>query len=204
MEKIFISITLLPEKKVNLKILELNKIIGKKVKIELIDYNDTDFAHISLYNATFPSYNKEKIKNNLEELFKNIKPLILKPKKINLKNQYISILFKKNININNLQKLIISNINNLRDNMIQSKYLEQKSYYSKKELLNVKKYGYPFCKSEFNPHLTICKIKNINDGKKIINEIDWNTEILIKKISIKMLFTDKKGNKHKKIIYFKI
>lgn len=202
MKKIFISITVLPDEKINSAVLSLNQTLSKKIKIAPIDFTDTEFAHVSLYNATFPDYNLSDIKNTLNIIFQNAKTLELVPEKIKYKYNFISIVFKKTDNISNLQDVIIDRLNPLREGMLQSKYIEQAEVYSAEELSNAHLYGYPFCRDQFSPHMTIATLEDISDAEQAINELEWKKPISLTKASVRILFTNDKGEKIRDVIYF--
>jgi 2'-5' RNA ligase len=202
MKKAFISITLLPNKEVNSRVLSLNKKLGQKIKITPIDPNDNEFAHISIYNATFPDHNLPDIKNILSKIFGGIDQIEIIPEKITSKSKFISIVFKKSNELKDLQEVIVSELNPLREGIIQSKYIDQAEFYSPEELLNANMYGYPFCKDQFSPHMTIAIVENLSDTKQAIEELVWQDSIGLNKASMRILFTNELGEKDRETNYF--
>lgn len=202
MKKIFFSITLLPDKEVNSLVLTLNRQLGEKLKLHEVDVNDTEFAHISLYNATFPEYNRNVVQNSLREIFGNIQSIKFVPESVNIKSRFVSVVFEKSPSLIDLQDKIIETLNPLREGLLQGKYTEKSESYSQEELLNAHAYGYPFFKDQFSPHMTIAKLENTGDGTQAVKEIAWEKPITINRASVRILFTNDMGEKTKEVVYF--
>lgn len=201
MKKIFISITLLPDKEMNSLVLTLNKELGEKFRLHEVDSNESEFAHISLYNATFPEHNCDVVQNSLREIFENIQSIELVPERINIKSRFVSVVFEKTLTLADLQDKILETLNPLREGLLQSKYTEKSEYYSQEELLNAHTYGYPFCKDQFSPHMTIAELENAVDGMQAIKEITWEKPITLNRASVRILFTNDAGEKTREVIY---
>lgn len=201
-KKIFISITLIPETRTEQLVLELNNRISKNFEVNKIDTSTQDYAHVSLYNANFPAHNRELIESAIEKITQDFSEIKLTPTRINLKSRFISVVFKKTQELERLQNEIIKLLNPLREGMLQSKYTEKDEFYSERELLNAHEYGYPFCKDQFSPHMTIAELENEKDGDSATKEIDWNNIVTINKLSMRILFTDESGNRTKETRLF--
>ncbi|MEI6352922.1 MAG: DUF1045 domain-containing protein [Candidatus Nomurabacteria bacterium] len=202
-EKVFISITLIPEEKIENLVLKINEDLSEKFSINKPDSNK-EYAHISLYNANFPSHNRLLIENIIEDISKSFSNIELVPEYINSKSRFISIVFHKTEIIENLQNKIIEMLNPLREGLLQSEYTEKTESYSEKELFLVKMYGYPFCKEEFTPHMTLVELNDIEDTSSILKEIVWNKNVSIDKISMRIISKNEIGEKVVKTILFKL
>ncbi len=203
MKSIFVSIVLLPNKEINSAVLDLNKKICEKYDL-VSSINKEDFAHISIYNAKFPEHNYGLIEDVVKNIFEKFNRIKLEPERLNIKSRFLSILFNNNKDLISLQNEIIEYLNPLREGLIQSKYIEKSEFYSKEELENIKSYGYPFCKNEFSPHMTIAEFKNIDDIEKSMKDISWKDSVFIERVSMRILFTNDTGEKSNNIIYFNL
>jgi hypothetical protein len=202
MKKIFVSITLLPVTEVEAAVLQLNTEISKKFQIKNIDPDVKDYAHVALYNANFPEHNRKLIEEILEDISKTISQIDLIPERINTKSRFISVVFTKTEILSQLQDLLLDRLNTLREGIIQSKYIEKAEVYSKEELENAHLYGYPFCKDQFSPHMTIAEVENVDDAVAVAKEIAWSEHVLVDKLSLKVLFTNEEKERVNDIKYF--
>tara|TARA_B100000886_G_scaffold276746_1_gene200694 strand:- start:225 stop:815 length:591 start_codon:yes stop_codon:yes gene_type:complete len=150
----------------------------------------------------------ETSKKNLKEI-KKINRVLIKRRKsfeidktdvffndpITKKNTYI-IKLKKNLFLNNLQKMIVD---------LFSKFALKKKQKFNDNLMNknYKLFGYPFIKSNWKPHFTIASISMKKNQKNFINMFKLTNirrKQSIKNISIYQI----KKNKHKFICEIKI
>ncbi len=203
-KKVFISVTLIPESRVEDSVLRLNEDLGKKFPLQKIEEGNKDYAHISLYNSNFPEYNMEGLKRIIKDISENISIINLLPERINIKSKFISVVFQKTSEIGNLQNKIIDLLNPLREGMLQSKYTEKAEFYSEKELFYAKKYGYPFCKDEFSPHMTIAQFDNMENSSEILKEIKWENVVCVDKISLRIISKNDCGEKVVETKIFKL
>ncbi len=194
-KKLFISITLIPEYKTEDCVLKLNENLIKNFSIKKIEEGVKNYAHISLYNANFPEHNMYIIENIIKDISENISIINLLPERLNIKSKFISVVFKKTPEIEYLQNKIIDLLNPLREGMLKSKYIEKAEFYSERELFYAKTYGYPFCKDEFIPHMTVAEMNDIENSSNILKDIKWENVVCVDKISLRILFTDDSGEK---------
>lgn len=194
-KKIFISVTLIPEDETEQLVLDLNSKISKKFEVNKADTSAQDYAHISLYNANFPAHNRELIENTVEKIAQDFSKIKLIPTRMNVKSRFVSAVFEKTEGLEKLQNEIIELLNPLREGILQSKYTEKAEFYSERELANAHEYGYPFCKDQFSPHMTIVELQNEKDADEVIKEVVWDNIIVADKLSMRILFTDKDDNR---------
>ena len=150
----------------------------------------------------------ETSKKNLKEI-KKINRVLIKRKKtfeidktdiffndpITKKNTYI-IKLKKNLFLNNLQKIIVD---------LFSKFAQKKKQRFNDKLMNknYKLFGYPFIKNNWKPHFTIASISMRKNQKNFINKFKLIN--IRRKQSLKNIFLYQiKKDKHKFICKIKI
>ena len=150
----------------------------------------------------------ETLKKNLKEI-KKVDRVLIKRKKsfeiyktdvffndpITKKNTYI-IKLKKNLFLNNLQKMIVD---------LFSKFALKKKQRFNDKLMNknYKLFGYPFIKNNWKPHFTIASISMKKNQKNFINK--FKSISIKRKQSLKDIFLYQiKKDKHKLICKIKI
>lgn len=193
-----LGIFILPNSSIKKKILFFKKNVKKNFGVQ------TYLNHIP--HCTM--YVFETSKKNLKEI-KKVDQILIKRKKsfeidktdiffndpITKKNTYI-IKLKKNLFLNNLQKMIVD---------LFSKFALKKKQRFNDKLMNknYKLFGYPFIKSNWKPHFTIASISMKKNQKNFINKFKLIN--IRRKQSLKNIFLYQiKKDKHKLICKIKI
>lgn len=173
------------------------KIVGKlkedilKIRKELIQKNileekESYFPHITLYPQGF---------DNEEELIKKFdffdESCYIYPDRLNTyvqDKEILHIKIKRSPELIHIQGKIIDSLYEIRNNeyekTIENYELSEEEY----KMLN--KYGYPFCKNCFTPHITLGSFKEKNkleEAKKAFSKLDLLEKIKINKIYLAKL-----------------
>ena len=149
---------LFEDKKANRSVSLAKKIAGNSKTYFVID-NLKYIPHVTIYNTDFP-------KKDLNELFKEAKLIASKYNIYNVtyKNvfnleSWIGIKFIKTKQLFDIRNEIVKKLNQLRENHIPDKYLENWSKFSEYEKKKIKKYGYVNANSEYFPHLSLLRLE---------------------------------------------
>ena len=169
----------------------------------------TNFPHITLYMSQFPIKNIPKIKEVLKKIASKIKTFELEAinYRYNTNTNYVDVEFKKTIQINKLQNLIIKSINPLREGLLRKedeiRILNPDLNQKIKEIINKK--GTSSMGKKYFPHITLSRINkskskfSLNENiNKLPNIQNFNHKLF----KIGLFFQGKHGTCSKKIDLF--
>ncbi len=116
-------------------------------------------THVTLYMAQLPLQNIKEVRRILKNVAANTKSFNLVPMRWNQsKDGYIDVSFKKTKVLSELQKVIIKELNPLREGLLRQKDIGRLKTASAAEKRNIQKYGFRSVGAQFDPHLTITKL----------------------------------------------
>ena len=182
-----INTILIPQDDIQDQLVKLAKKItrGKK-ELFRID-NKNFFAHITLYSPEYPTCNLEKVTSKVKEISENKSKIVLEFDDFYTGWGFVGLGFKKNAWVDNLQKVILKELNPLREERIREKYDSEiiEGKYSKEEVNYIMKYGYNNVLNSFHPHLTLARFGSEDVAQGVKNNIKKN--ILPSKIAFPYL-----------------
>ena len=193
-----LGIFILPNSSIKKKILFFKNYVKKNFGVQTYLNH---IPHCTMYVFETSKKNLKKIKKMNRVLIKRKKTFeidktdIFFNDPITKKNTYI-IKIKKNLFLNNLQKIILD---------LFSKFALKKKQRFNDKLMNknYKLFGYPFIKKNWKPHFTIASISMKKNQKNFINKFKLIN--IKKKKSLKNIFLYQiKKDKHKFICKIKI
>lgn len=154
--------------------------VNKLKKIVFKNYGNLPYLnnppHLTLFLGEFWEDKIFLIDKELERISRRKKPFKMEIEGINFledkvwKSPTIAFIFKKNRNFRDVQKEVIEKLNEYRNKKspIDKNILNAMKRFSKEEIANLKKYGYPYSWNNWVPHVTITTTKKTN-FKSIFN-----------------------------------
>lgn len=184
----------LPESELISKSLALAKEVTKGQEIYFHITKKTQLAHSTIYMAEFPLKNFNRIVDSLARLANKTRPIKLEYEKMYQEWGYIGFSFKKNREIYELHKQVLDLLNPLRDGHLRMKYIKElrSGKYSKRQMKYIRNFGYPQVLSEYNPHLTLARLKSEEKAKSIANEYN-NSKFKVKDAFFKKIAIGESG-----------
>jgi 2'-5' RNA ligase len=182
-----LNIALIPDRRIVEKAVVLSKFITTNYETAFTLDNHGYFPHITLFSPVFPCKNSDKVIEKLEEVSKERSYIKLFSEGVSYNKKFLMVNFKITAELFNLHIKVLKIINPLRENLLRSKYKDQEYLrnLTDSECKNIKKWGYPRVMDDFDPHLTISKLKRNEDKKHIENLIKWDeSEIVVPKIGV--------------------
>ena len=169
-----INTILIPDDGIQGQLVKLaEKIIGDQKDIFHID-NKKYFAHITLFSPEYPVDNLEKVISKVEQISKQINEIVLEFEGFNTDLGYVGLEFKNSKQVENLHKLVLKELNSLREGRIRDKYVSEmaEGKYSNQEVNHIKRYGYHNVLESFHPHLTLARFET----EELAQDIKSNME----------------------------
>jgi 2'-5' RNA ligase len=158
------NIALIPNKELFEYAIKISNNLSKLGKYLFILDGKNYFPHITVYSPEFPKRNLNKIIKNVEKVSKNFKPFQIKFTECKFVDDYAGIDVQSSKQIYSLHEKIIDCLNSLREGVLRDKYKNKDVLinFTKKQINNIEKYGYPDVKELYIPHLSLIRFgKNI-------------------------------------------
>lgn len=177
-----VNVVVLPDENTREKAIELGAILEKKFEVFYSLLDKRFMPHITLYQATYPARNYEKIKSYLKKLTKNITSLKLKLGSYNIfANTFVFWNVTNNKQLIDLHYRVIETISPLREGLLPPDIRPDGSGYLTGQVFTteqrkaVQMYGYPVAGKLYKPHITLGKVKN-TISEEILSKILPKTE----------------------------
>lgn len=148
--------------------LKLARLIADKRSVYFYTDGRKFLPHITIHTLEFPLKNIKAAYEEVEKVALNLKPMDLIFKKVYTGWGYIGVEFTKTEQIDNFHKLIIENLNPLREGRLREKYETEisENKYPKKQVKYIGKYGYHNVFEYFMPHLTLARFIDEDETEK--------------------------------------
>lgn len=172
-----VNIVILPPNTVQEKLSRISKKLAQD-HVTLFSLGTENCAHITLYQARFPTKNLPKVERHLSNIAKGTEPFQLTLKGYSFFNRYLFLDAFIDAPLVRLQNEIISNLNDLREGALTEFFRTELERDTLKEeyLRNIKQYGYLFCGQEFTPHISLSAFVEEPKQDAILKELP-DTEI---------------------------
>lgn len=156
------SIVILPPAPIVKKAITESQRLKKQGGVFALNQKDF-FPHITLYMVEFPVKNRAKIQAALTEATKTLRSFSTKSLAYrHVYDGYIDMEYRRDRNIANLQKKIITLLNPLRENHMRGKDRKRLAAMPTVEQKNIEQFGYYAVGQNYFPHLTFSKLKESN------------------------------------------
>ena len=161
--------------------IKLSKQLQKKGGIFALA--ETSFVpHITIYLTDFPKKNEKKIIEKLRKIAEETNPIACKPlhyRKVS--GGYVEILYHKTKAMSDLQKVVISEINPLRENILREKYFTASAGLSTIKRKNLKRFGFTNIGMTYHPHVTLSRF---TEGKEVLPKHMLMSPLSFKVVSV--------------------
>ena len=129
--------------------------------------------HLSLYQAVYPAKNRVRITQTLETIVRYTKPFVVTLNKASSLAGFIFYDAVKDLPLVTLHKTILTQLNPLRENVLndEQKVLLQNPSISKHLKVNMEKYGYLLALDAYAPHITLTRLKNTTESDTALQVI---------------------------------
>ncbi|MCK5320453.1 DUF1045 domain-containing protein [Candidatus Parcubacteria bacterium] len=170
-----LNIVIKPPIKVIEEIIKLSKSIADEYSHEFILDGKNFYPHITVYSPLYPKKNLKKVINKVGDFANNFRTIDLETKKIKEGQAYIGVEFEYTNDIKKFHELVVEKLNPLREGSYKPIYdaADYRMKISEEKKENIAKYGYPNAMTLYRPHMTIIRLKNEAEAKKVASEIDW-------------------------------
>ena len=171
-----VNVAIKPTLDVQNHAIQLSEHIASKTDAYFVLDNKNYFPHATIYSTEYPSKNLEKVLETIDEVTKELPPLLIKFEQLSTHQGYIDLQLRKSQEWVNLHKLIVNNLNPLREDHLREKYTDPNELknYSEEQQGYIKQYGYAEVFNSFRPHITLSRIKDENVASAIIKNIPTN------------------------------
>ncbi|HBB76445.1 MAG: hypothetical protein A2186_04405 [Candidatus Levybacteria bacterium RIFOXYA1_FULL_41_10] len=160
---ISINIAILPPKDVRDKAVDLSRKLAQQISTEFALEDGKFYPHITIYQATYPKKNFEKILRRVSDFAKHLSKFEVKQEKVRANNGFVSWDSQKDPYLFDLQKRIIAWANPLREDLIPP-FLKNLDWGLKKDKDDVRNFGSMFIGPRYRPHITITRAKTPEDS----------------------------------------
>jgi 2'-5' RNA ligase len=137
-----------------------------------VDY----FPHITNYAMEISEKNVDAITWAMEELSGELSPVEFVFEKNKADEGWVAPYFVYTDQLKEVHGKCVEKLNLFREDHVREKFKNSDKFSSKEEKENVAKYGHPWVLEQYNPHLTITKLKDDVVAEKVAKEMDWSVE----------------------------
>lgn len=176
------------EESFNLLVRGISSEIYKKYNTKFVVDGKQYIPHLTLYLFSAPIQNQKKMIERLMKIAGNFKPPVLKVKGLILSfDGWLMIEIKNKSKLRRYHKVVVKNINSLREGVLRIKYRKAKEILTlpKEERIILKKYGDRHSMNLYNPHISITQFEDMEKAKKAFDE--YKTYFQNKRVKIKSL-----------------
>lgn len=185
MKFIRLNTAFIPPKEVSEKVIELSKATSNLVDVYFILDGIQFYPHITIYPPEYSEENIDQVLETVERIAKSINQLNFKFANLDSEQGYLGMAFEHLDRIQQAHEKLVSALNPLREGRIRDKYVEYRMEFNSEQLQNIEKYGYPGAMNLYNPHLTITRLKDEDEAKRVISDIRWDIpEFTVDKVGI--------------------
>ena len=170
-----LNVVIKPPAKIVEEIIKLSQSIADKYSHEFVLDGKNFYPHITVYSPLYPEKNLKKVVNKVGCFIDDFEVINLKIKKIKAGQAYIGVEFEYTDEIKKFHELIVKKLNPLREGNYKSEYdvSDYRMKISEEKKKNIAKYGYPNAMTLYRPHMTIIRLKNEAEAKKVASKINW-------------------------------
>lgn len=153
------NIAIVPGEAVTKRAMQLSRAL--KIHGGLFVLNQRLYStHVTLYMMELPLRNLMNARKILRKIAASQRSFKLEPLQWNQDSGgYIDVSYKKTETLSELQRTIIKELNPFREGLIRKRDIERLKTAKDSEKRNIKKYGFRSVGAEFEPHLTVSKLK---------------------------------------------
>ena len=160
-----LNIAIIPDEEAQDLAIEMSRKINEKLGSHFTLNKKDLLPHITVYQAHFPKENAERVKNGVAKAISQIEPLIVDMDGFSISHE--TFLFwrcVKSERLLRLQEDVIRQTNHLRNGLILP-MLSNVGNVSGEDKFDIQNYGSLLIGPHYDPHITIARIKNKDDGK---------------------------------------
>ena len=170
------------------EVIKLSREIGQNNDSFFILDGVQFYPHITIYSPEYPESNFNKALKIVEGIANQTKKIELNFLSLESHDGYIGICFETSPEIKNLHKEVVGKLNLLREGSVRKKYKQGSDYhmdFSRQQLKNIARYGYPDAMNLYHPHLTIIRLRDDFLAKVITKNLNWKKpQIVIDKLAV--------------------
>jgi 2'-5' RNA ligase len=174
MRTVRINVALIPDARVTKRAKQLSKSVGQARGFFVLDA--AHHAHLTLYMSDFPHTALPLVLPLLKKSIHAYPKQILRATALvqKKKSGFVELQYVNTHALGALQKKILTVLNPLRQNI--SAHTEALRLFSPIEKRNTKKFGYPAVGEEYNPHVTLTRLKRVSALPSVaIREFSFTT-----------------------------
>ena len=159
--------------------LKLAELVADKKSVYFYTDGRKFLPHVTIHTLEFPVNNSEMVCEEVEKITLGSKPMELTFKRVYTGWGYIGVEFTKTEQIDNFHKLIIENLNPLREGRLREKYETEisENKYPKKQVKYIGKYGYHNVLEYFMPHLTLARFTDEDETEEAARPLESIIEL---------------------------
>ena len=161
-----LNIVILPDALATQKAIEMSKAVSEHLPTHFVLNATNRLPHITVYQAHFPRHNMDAVKKNISDIASVVKPFEVTLDRTTI--SYRTFLFwncVKTQKLTHLQQQVIASVNHLRNGLLLPS-LQTITHLSKDDQNDIKQYGALLIGPRYEPHITITRIRNEQDGEK--------------------------------------
>lgn len=145
------------------------------------------YPHMTVYAPEYPEENKTQVIARAEEIVKETQPFALRFTEVKNVEGFIGVYAEKTVKLMRLHERLIEALNPLREAGHREKEAGKLDgfSFSPKEQENMQRYGHPWVRSLYDPHLTLTRLKDAEAAARAAEELAWRIEeMFVQKIGV--------------------
>lgn len=176
-----INVAVKPPKDISDKAIKISKSLSEKSKAYFVLDGKNYYPHLTIYSPEFPKKSLDKILDQIEAITSGTKTFGCRLLDLHTHDGYIDVEAELSSQFKKLHETIIEKLNPLREGHLREKYTVEENLMKLKlaQRENIQAYGYPDAMELYRPHLTLIRLEDPDEAKKLTKEIGWDIYELI-------------------------
>lgn len=157
------DVVLLPPANISQNAINLSLGLARKLPLEFVLDGKNRYPHLTLFQIEVPDHNIEEVKKKLRELFASQRPII--SKLLNFSNHGTFIFWDCQVTteLQIMHELVLKTIEPLREKLMVSIVIKSHSSFTKKQKIQLRRFGAIGLLEDYHPHITITRLKHKGD-----------------------------------------